>query len=95
LPLQLIGLLSQEAMLRLRGRMLSAGGAIKVALGLILILIGLAVACGLDKMIGAELVDGSPMWLTDLTTRTDHASRVHTVTGVHECGPRWPACPLI
>lgn len=69
LPLLLIGLLSREAMLRLRGRMLAAGGAMKAALGLILVLVGLAVASGLDKSIEAKLVDWSPMWLTDLTTR--------------------------
>jgi cytochrome c-type biogenesis protein len=69
LPLLLIGLLSREAMLRLRGRMLTAGGAMKAALGLVLVLVGLAVASGLDKSIEAKLVDWSPMWLTDLTTR--------------------------
>jgi cytochrome c biogenesis protein CcdA len=69
LPLLLIGLLSREAMLRLRNRMLTAGGAMKAALGLVLVLVGLAVASGLDKTIEAKLVDWSPMWLTELTTR--------------------------
>jgi cytochrome c biogenesis protein CcdA len=69
LPLLLLGLLSREAMLRLRGRMLIAGSAMKAALGLVLVLFGLAVASGLDKTIEAKLVDWSPMWLTDLTTR--------------------------
>ena len=41
----------------------------KTALGLVLVLVGLAVASGLDKTIEAKLVDWSPMWLTDLTTR--------------------------
>jgi cytochrome c-type biogenesis protein len=69
LPLLLVGLLSREAMFRLRGRMLAAGGTLKAALGLILVLVGLAVASGLDKAIEAKLVDWSPMWLTELTTR--------------------------
>jgi cytochrome c-type biogenesis protein len=69
LPLLLIGLLSREAMLGLRGRMLAAGGTMKVGLGLVLLLVGLAVTSGLDKTIEAKLVDWSPMWLTDLTTR--------------------------
>ena len=69
LPLLLLGLLSREAMLRLRGHMMSAGGAMKSALGIILIAVGLAVASGLDKTIEAKLVDWSPAWLTDLTTR--------------------------
>lgn len=69
LPLLCVGLLSREAMLRLRGRMLTAGGAMKAALGLVLVLVGLAVASGLDKAIEAKLVDWSPMWLTELTTQ--------------------------
>jgi cytochrome c-type biogenesis protein len=69
LPLLLIGLLSREAMLRLRGRMLAAGGAMKTALGVVLVLVGLAVVSGLDKTIEAKLVDWSPMWLMHLTTR--------------------------
>lgn len=69
LPLLLIGLLSREVMLRLRGRMLAAGGIMKTALGVVLVLVGLAVASGLDKTIEAKLVDWSPMWLTHLTTR--------------------------
>ncbi len=69
LPLLLIGLLSREAMLRLRGRMLNASGNVKAALGLVLLLVGFAVVSGLDKTIEAKLVDWSPMWLTNLTTR--------------------------
>jgi cytochrome c biogenesis protein CcdA len=69
LPLLLVGVLSREAMMRFRGRLLTAGGAMKAALGLGLVLVGLAVASGLDKTIEAKLVDWSPIWLTELTTR--------------------------
>ncbi len=69
LPLLLLGLLSREAMLRLRGRMMNAGKAMKPALGLLLIAIGFLVASGLDKTLEAKLLEWSPAWLTDLTTR--------------------------
>ena len=69
LPLLVLGLLSREAMLRLRGRMMSAGRSMKAALGGVLVTIGFAVISGLDKVVEARLVDLSPAWLTDLTTR--------------------------
>ncbi len=69
LPLLLIGMLSREAMLRLRGRMLNAGGAMKMALGALLLLVGLAVVTGFDKSVETKLVAWSPAWLTELTTR--------------------------
>lgn len=69
LPLLLLGLLSREAMLRLRGRMASAGQSMKAVLGFVLIAIGFMVASGLDKTLEAWLVEHSPAWLTDLTTR--------------------------
>jgi cytochrome c biogenesis protein CcdA len=69
LPLLLLGLLSREAMLRLRGHMMSAGKSLKSALGLLLIVIGFMVASGLDKTVEAKLVEWSPAWLTELTTR--------------------------
>ncbi len=68
-PLLLLGILSREAMLRLRGRMLAAGHGMKAALGTIFIAIGLLVFSGLDKSLEAILVEASPQWLTDLTTR--------------------------
>jgi cytochrome c-type biogenesis protein len=69
LPLLVIGLLSREAMLRMRNRMLEAGGFMKSALGLILVVVGLAVVTGADKAIEAKLVALAPEWLTNLTTR--------------------------
>jgi cytochrome c-type biogenesis protein len=69
LPLVLIGTLSRQVMTRLRGRMLSAGGALKGALGLFLAAAALLVLTGLDKTVEAALVSSSPEWLTQLTTR--------------------------
>lgn len=68
-PLLVLGLLTREALVRMRDRLLAAGKGAKVALGVLLVLIGLAVATGLDKRLEARLVELSPQWLTDLTTR--------------------------
>lgn len=69
LPLLLLGLLSREAMLSMRTRMMQTGGALKLMLGAIFVLVGLAVLTGADKKIEAILVSWSPEWLTQLTTR--------------------------
>ena len=41
----------------------------KIALGLLLALLGLLIVSGLDKGLESFLVENSPQWLTDLTTR--------------------------
>jgi cytochrome c biogenesis protein CcdA len=69
LPLLVLGLLSREAMVAWRGRLLNAGKAGKMALGGLLLALGLMIASGLDKRIETFLVDVSPAWLTELTTR--------------------------
>lgn len=69
LPLLFLGLLSREAMIRLRGRMMSVGNAMKAALGLLLICVGLFVILGFDKAIETWLVARMPEWLTTVTTR--------------------------
>jgi cytochrome c-type biogenesis protein len=69
LPLLVLGLLSREAMIAWRGRLLSAGKVGKMALGGLLLTLGVMIVSGLDKRIEALLVDLSPAWLTDLTTR--------------------------
>jgi hypothetical protein len=69
LPLLAIGLMSREALLRWRGRMLSAGSGGKAAMGALLLGVGVLILTGLDKRIEAMLVDLSPDWLTQLTTR--------------------------
>ena len=69
LPLVLIGMLSRQVMIRLRGRMLSAGGALKSALGVFLVVASASVLTGFDKTVEAALVEASPEWLTQLTTR--------------------------
>ena len=69
LPLLLLGLLSREAMMRWRNRLMSAGQFAKTGLGILFIAIGVLVLTGLDKSIEAMLVAASPQWLNDLTTR--------------------------
>jgi cytochrome c biogenesis protein CcdA len=69
LPLLIIGLLSREALQRWRMHALSVSHAMKAALGVLLILIGALVLAGFDKRVETLLVNASPQWLTDLTTR--------------------------
>jgi ABC-type lipoprotein release transport system permease subunit len=48
---------------------LSAGRHLKTALGVAFVLVGASIVTGADKQIETALVDASPQWLTDLTTR--------------------------
>jgi cytochrome c-type biogenesis protein len=69
LPLLALGWLSRETMMLWRSRLLSAGSGMKGALGILLIAVGGLVVSGLDKVVESRLVEMSPQWLTDLTTR--------------------------
>ncbi len=69
LPLVLLGMLSREALMRWRNRLLSAGSGGKMVLGAVLLAAGLLVFSGYDKVLEAALVAASPDWLTRLTTR--------------------------
>ncbi len=69
LPLVVLGLASRELMMRMRGRLLAGGAAAKTGLGILLVVVGLAILTGFDKVLETALVNASPLWLTDLTTR--------------------------
>jgi len=69
LPLLLLGLLSRETLLRWRTRLYAAGRTGKIAMGAILVATGLLVISGVDKTLETVLVDLSPAWLTEITTR--------------------------
>jgi cytochrome c-type biogenesis protein len=69
LPMMLLGFLSREATMQMRGRLMEAGKGGKVLLGGLLVGIGFLVATGLDKRLETVLVDASPAWLTELTTK--------------------------
>ena len=68
-PLVLIGSVSRETIARLRGRLLAAGNAGKGALDTMLLLVGLSILTGWDKQVEGWVVERSPQWLTNLTTR--------------------------
>lgn len=67
-PLLLLGMVSRETMLKLRSRMLSAGGRLRIGLGVLLGIVGIAILSGWDKPVETWLLDISPDWLTRLTT---------------------------
>jgi cytochrome c-type biogenesis protein len=68
-PLLAVGMLSREAISRARDHLLSAGQHLKAALGIAFVVIGASIVTGVDKQIETVLVEASPQWLTDLTTR--------------------------
>ncbi|MFD0938020.1 cytochrome c biogenesis protein CcdA, partial [Methylobacterium trifolii] len=69
LPLVVLGTLSRAVLVRWRNRMMGVGKGLKAALGLLLVATGAAILLGYDKALETTLVNASPQWLTDLTTR--------------------------
>lgn len=69
LPILMVALLSREALLRWRGRMISAGHLGKITIGVCAVTVGALILTGVDRSIEAGLVSASPAWLTNLTTR--------------------------
>jgi cytochrome c-type biogenesis protein len=69
LPLLAIGLISRQALMRWRGRMLrtSAGG--KVVLGCVAVIVAAMILTGMDRKLETVAVAASPAWLTSLTTQ--------------------------
>lgn len=68
LPLVLIGLLSRQAVGRLRGKLLAAGKLGKQVLGGVMLALGILILTGVDKRIEAWLLNLAPTWLIELTT---------------------------
>lgn len=69
LPLVLLGSLSRASMMKIRGRLLTAGQYGKQAFGLIMLALGVLIATGTDKSLEAWILDRTPDWLTALTTK--------------------------
>jgi cytochrome c-type biogenesis protein len=69
LPLLALGLLSREAIMRWRGRMLASGKTGKLALGIVLAASGVLILAGSDRLIETAWVKLTPAWLSELTTR--------------------------
>ena len=68
-PLVLLGSVSRTRMLRIRGRVLAAGQLGKRVLGVLMLVMGILIATGIDKSLESWILDHSPDWLTALTTR--------------------------
>jgi cytochrome c-type biogenesis protein len=69
LPLIALGIVSRQVAGRWRGSLLIMGRQGKAVLGTFAGLIGLSILTGLDRPIETALVNVSPEWLTQLTTR--------------------------
>jgi cytochrome c-type biogenesis protein len=69
LPLLLIGLLSRDALTRMRGRISNVAAVFKQTFAVVLIVAGVTILTGLDKRAEVALLDWSPDFLTRLTTR--------------------------
>ena len=69
LPVVALAYVSRSAMLNMRGGLMQAGKAGKMVLGLVMIALALMILTDADKPVEAWLVDHSPGWLTQLTTR--------------------------
>lgn len=69
LPLIILGSLSRQVMMNVRGKLFTAGKVGKRILGIILLLVGLLIISGLDKRFETLIVTLSPDWLIAVTTR--------------------------
>lgn len=69
LPLVLLGTLSRSALQAWRGRLINAGAGAKLVLAALLFIVGILILTGYDKRIETILIQASPDWLTNLTTR--------------------------
>jgi len=69
LPLIILGSLSRQVMMNVRGKLFTAGRVGKRILGIVLLLIGLLIISGLDKQFEALIVKASPDWLISITTK--------------------------
>ena len=68
-PLAFVGYVSRQALARQRERLIAGAKGAKFALGVLLIVLGVAIVSGFDRRLETALVDWSPQWLTNLTTR--------------------------
>lgn len=69
LPVVGLAYLSRAAMMKARGKLMQAGKTGKTIMGAIMIMIAVLILSGYDKVLEAWLVELSPAWLTELTTR--------------------------
>jgi cytochrome c-type biogenesis protein len=69
LPIVAIAYASRGAMLRLRGKLVQAGKTGKMLLGGTMLMVAVMILSGFDKTVETWLVDQSPAWLVQLSTR--------------------------
>lgn len=69
LPVVVLAQVSRSAMTRIRGRLMLAGKTGKMVLGATMMAIAALILSGVDKPLEAWMVNHSPTWLTNLTTR--------------------------
>ncbi len=69
LPVVALAYVSRGAMVKMRGKLVQAGKTGKTVLGAIMLAIAIVILSGADKPVETWLVDHSPSWLTQLTTR--------------------------
>ena len=68
LPLVALGLVSRQAMVRVRGKLLAAGHRSKQVLGGVMLALGILILSGGDKLFEAWVLQSAPAWLVGLTT---------------------------
>jgi cytochrome c-type biogenesis protein len=68
-PLVLLGMASREAVLGAKGKLARTVQIGKPLLGVVFAAIGLSILTGWDHQLEAALVEASPSWLANLTTR--------------------------
>jgi cytochrome c biogenesis protein CcdA len=68
LPLIILGTLSREVMLRVRGNLMSAGKYGKQMLGGLLLALGVFIVSGWDRQLESWVLDHAPAWLTQWGT---------------------------
>ena len=69
LPIASLAYVSRNVMLKMRAKLIQAGQAGKLILGVIMVALAVMILSGVDKPVESWLVDHSPAWLTNLTTR--------------------------
>jgi len=68
LPLVILGSLSRQTMLRLRGKLLALGRQGKKVFGAALLLLAISILSGLDKQFEIWVLDFAPAWLSQIGT---------------------------
>jgi len=67
-PLVLLGMLSRQATIRIRGTLLAGGKLGRQVLGSAMLLLGVMILSGVDKLFERWVLNSAPDWLVSLTT---------------------------